>query len=143
MKIVRGYTDQGTFGRWYSDDGAFICYSLEKPWADNMPFDSCVPEGTYGLVDYDSPKFGETFALVNHDLDVGVYAGDAKRYAILLHKANWASQLHGCIAPGTILSALGGKWSVSSSGAAYAKIIAEIEKGGTTLKITHATGILE
>jgi hypothetical protein len=142
MKIVRGYTDRGTFGRWHTDDGWFICYSLEKPWADNMPFDSCVPEGDYGLVEYASPKFGETYALVNHDLDVGVYEGDAARYAILIHKANWAHQLQGCIAPGTSLSTLEGDWSVSASGVAYKKIMEEIEGGDTSLIITHAKGVL-
>lgn len=142
MKIVRGYTDVGTFGRWYADNGSFLAYSMERPWVDNAPFTSCIPEGKYGIVDYNSPKFGDTYALVNHELDVGVYEGEAKRFAILIHKANWPRQLHGCVAPGTKLSALDGEWSVSSSGLAYAKVIAEILSGDGTLEITHASGIL-
>ena len=143
MKIVRGYTDNGTFGKWYDDDGEFICYSLERPWLDNKPFKSCVPEGQYGLVSYVSDKFGETYALVNHDLEVSIYKDeDIARYAILIHSANWVFQLQGCIAPGTDLGILNKQWAVRSSVSARVKIFEQIEAGDTTLDITHATGVL-
>ncbi len=84
-------------------EGEHFCYTMEQPWRQNRRFVSCVPVGTYNLISYDSPKYGETFALENEDNDVFVYENEADeggRYACLFHSANWAHQLQGCIAPG-------------------------------------------
>ena len=143
MRIVRGYTDKGTFGAWYDDSGAFICHSMERPWLNNSPFTSCVPEGTYGLEPYHSSKFGDTYALVNHDLGVGILEGESDRYAILIHSANWVEQLQGCIAPGTDLTVLNGKWAISASRNALKKIIELIDGGESQLIITHKEGVLD
>jgi hypothetical protein len=142
MRIVRGYTDHGTFGKWYDAEAASICHSLEYLWKDNIPYISCVPEGVYQLVEHNSPKYGDTFALLNHALDVGVMKGDALRWGCLIHAANWMIQLQGCIAPGTSLGVLGGKWAVTGSRNARKRIFALIEAGDRTLEITHATGVL-
>jgi hypothetical protein len=44
------------------------------------------------------------FALINRDLGVHEYAheceGGKGRFAILIHRGNWMSDLAGCIAPG-------------------------------------------
>jgi hypothetical protein len=141
VKIIRGYTSNGTFGRWYGDDWP-VCYSLERPWLDNAPMVSCVPEGVYELKEYASPKFGDSYVLVNHDLDVGMYEGDAPRYACLIHAANWVYQINGCIAPVTKHVTMKGEWAGSSSGDALRVILNLIEDGDTTLEITHAEGVL-
>jgi hypothetical protein len=140
MRIVRGYTPNGTFGSWYDDDGEFICFSMEREWRNNQPNVSCVPEGQYALIEHYSPSFGETYALLNHDLGVGVYPGESHRSLILIHKANWVRQLEGCIAPGTVIGTLDDEWAVRRSGEAYEKVIAAIESGDGVLEITHEEG---
>lgn len=140
MKIVRGYTDQGTFGKFYASDGEFICYTLERQWQNNEPFRSCIPEGRYLLTDYDSPKYGQRFALAGGS--VSIYQGDEnKRFGILIHAANFPSQLQGCIAPGNTLTTIDGQWAVASSRAALDRlenvIRQHIERGDDSLSITH------
>ncbi len=91
------YADDGTSGRMLLDGQTL--YSIEQPWRDNAEGISCVPEGTYALIPYQSPKHGATWYLQNHDLGVGA-AGEHRSYCEL-HSANWARQLEGCIALGT------------------------------------------
>lgn len=93
----------GTMGELYID-GEFKCYTIEQPWRQNRPFISCVPPGEYNLVPFYSPKYGQTLALENTELDVFVLKDDREfdyqRYVCLFHAANWSHQLQGCIAPG-------------------------------------------
>lgn len=135
MIIYRGYTKYGVFGDWHTEEGDFICHSLEREWEDNTVMISCIPEGVYELVPHDSPKFGATYALIGEG--VGLYEGDAKRTGILIHKANWAYQLRGCIAPVTDYGILSNKWAGKNSGDAMEKVFAHIEAGDTKLDIRH------
>ena len=41
------YSPMGTFGVLTVDD--FECYTVERPWLDNKPRESCIPEGVYRL----------------------------------------------------------------------------------------------
>ncbi len=84
--------------------------SLERPWRPSTESKggtkgiSCVPVGTYRLVRHNSDAHPMTWALVNEELDVVHYPGDGAataRSAVLIHPANWAFELRGCIAPGT------------------------------------------
>lgn len=114
--LKRSYTDQGTFGKLYDSEDKVICYTVEQLWKDNKPFVSCIPEGKYKLVDFKSSKYGETVALVNHDNHVYAHKnGPGDRYACLLHAANYAPQLQGCIAPGSKLGVVSGHWAVLNS----------------------------
>jgi hypothetical protein len=92
--------------------GLVLC-TIERPWIPARDLndrggkknESCVPPGYYRLVPHNSAKHPDTWALVNHGLDVVHYEGDdgdpdADRATCLIHAANFASQLHGCIAPG-------------------------------------------
>jgi hypothetical protein len=76
-------------------------------WNNNEPFKSCVPVGVYNLYPFSSPRYGHTFALRNEIIGVTPFKTNfsdrTNRYAILLHSANWARQLQGCIAPGKTL----------------------------------------
>lgn len=87
--------------------------TIERPWrasADGpggMKGVSCVPPGKYELEKHDSDAHGRTFALVNWKLDVFHFDGDVPnerrgiaRTAVLIHAANYVSELRGCIAPG-------------------------------------------
>lgn len=116
---------KGTFG--YLTLGADKLFTAEQRWNNNIPHKSCVPTGMYELVPYQSPRYGSTYALRNHALDVGVFEGEAKRFACILHAANWPSELEGCIAPGEGLGCLSLEFAVTSSTAALRKLKKYIE----------------
>lgn len=104
-----------TLGFLFLPEAGLSLVSIERPWIPatdakhdlgGMKNKSCVPLGLYRLVRHDSPKHPRTWALVNHDLDVVHYEGDDHdpdddRATCVLHSANYADQLEGCIAPGT------------------------------------------
>lgn len=102
LLLLREYTPSATFGRLYlSKDNLDkpFCHSVERAWKDNLPNISCIPEGTYRIRLHDSPKFGRCYYLENTKLEVSLN-GNTKRTHILIHAANWAHQLQGCIALG-------------------------------------------
>ncbi len=68
----------------------FQCYTLELPWRDNQRRISAIPEGRYPVVPRQSAKYGHHL----HILDV------PGRDLILIHQANYVTQLEGCIAVG-------------------------------------------
>lgn len=66
-------------------------YTIERPWLLNKPFESCIPEGDYSLNPYSSTRYPNVWQVANVP----------GRTHILIHAANYAHQLAGCIAPGT------------------------------------------
>jgi hypothetical protein len=107
--------------------------TMERPWIPSptckggLKGKSCVPKGTYQLVKHDSKKHPRTWALVNHELDVVHYEGDDNdpdedRATCLIHPANFARQLEGCIAPGLSHTIVNGEHMVTSSAKAMEKI---------------------
>ena len=64
--------------------------TIELPWRDNKRRESCIPEGIYIIVPRTSTKYGNHFEIKNVK----------DRDAILIHIANFARELLGCIAPG-------------------------------------------
>jgi len=83
----------GTFGTLEIDDIVF--FTVEKPWKDNKPFESCIPEGEYSLVPHQSNKYGNVLAIVGGT--VSHFKGeDFKRYACLIHTANYPHDVEGC-----------------------------------------------
>jgi len=95
--------DQGTLGILTHND-TILCWTIECPWRNNKPFKSCIPVGTYKVIDQ--------------------YVKDVKdRYAVKFHSGNWAgdtlqgyrSDSQGCILPGTISVALLGQKAVAHS----------------------------
>ena len=92
-------TDNGTFGVLEYNCTKF--YTVEKPWNMNLPYASCVPSGKYFLVPHKSNKYGDTLCLVNNDTGVTHFEqADSKRFACLIHVANYASDVEGCIGLG-------------------------------------------
>lgn len=114
------YKDSGIFSELWIDEVRFG-HTAELPWADNHPGQSCLPDGVYELVPYESPKHGPTFVL--HNPSLGVYAtaedvpeGAVGRTYCELHPANWPQQLEGCIATGEAVEELPPHgWAVTSS----------------------------
>ncbi len=87
--------------------------TMERPWVPvpNAPCGkkgvSCIPAGTYRLVPHNSEAHPRTWALVNPSLwvyhwdeDIPAAQKGLARTVVLLHSANYASELRGCIAPG-------------------------------------------
>lgn len=66
--------------------------TVEREWNGNQIGESCIPDGIYPVQRFHSKRFGECFRL-----DDGA---TIPRTDILIHPANWASQLNGCIALG-------------------------------------------
>lgn len=92
-KLVRfAYTPNGTLGRFSFDSKTL--YSVERPWLQNQPNISCIPEGFYKCRRVDSPKFGDTFEVT----------GVPNRTHILFHVANHMDDLQGCIGLGARLA---------------------------------------
>lgn len=116
MKLVltRDYRgDTCTMGRLSFSTPAedFACQTMERPWIampgskGGLSGKSCVPPGVYNLATHNSEGHPQTWALVNPDLDVIHYEDPhrpALRALVLIHVANYARELRGCIAPGRI-----------------------------------------
>jgi hypothetical protein len=75
------FTDKGVFGRLSWD--AFDCITLERD-------DTLIPTGTYKVSLYDSPRFKRKCPQIHVP----------GRTFILIHPANWETELEGCIAVG-------------------------------------------
>lgn len=86
VTILRLSHGEGIIGACYVN-GMFLCFSLELSWRNNEPEVSCIPAGVYKAVRHTSPKFGETYLLV----DV------PKRSEILFHAGNSIADTKGCI----------------------------------------------
>ncbi len=135
------YSDvQGTFGKICGLP--FDCFIVEQHWRDNKPFESCVPEGTYHLVPFVSGRWGNTFALVSQENRVFAkknnVENDGDRWACIIHTANRAGELQGCLAAGRTEFALNGEWAVSNSAETTRKLIDYIRTNNIEfLKITH------
>ncbi len=110
MKTARIYrearTDIATEGI-LEFDGVSL-FTIERPWIPTWPggrrYESCIPAGEYDLVPHTRPNGQRVVALVNPGLAVYHHQDDLPegvgRFLILLHPANWADELYGCIAPG-------------------------------------------
>ena len=85
------YHPEGTLG--VLTVGGEEFYTVERPWEENLPRISCIPEGEYEMKRRKSPKFGWCWEVK----DV------PNRTYILFHSANFPDELQGCIAPGISL----------------------------------------
>ena len=111
----------GTFGELirHKDGSKQLCVTVEPPWKDNWTAISCIPKGIYTCTRSKSPTKnkklnGEVFRL--HSVP--------NRENILIHTANWARELKGCIAPGEEFSELDGVPAVIRSTDAMAQLLA-------------------
>ncbi|MGA9851831.1 MAG: DUF5675 family protein [Gammaproteobacteria bacterium] len=122
-------------------------YTMELPWADNEPDQSCVPVGVYVLMPYYSPRHGRwTWCL--HNPALGIYAypslvptGVTARSCCEIHSANQAWQLEGCIAPGLARGLLDiGKGLLASVLSSDDALTAIVQVLATDGDIENATG---
>lgn len=128
LELKRAYLDNCTIGKMYFK-GEFVCYTVERPWLNNEKGVSCIPAGVYSLEPYTSSKYFDCFFLGNKNLGVGLLETFQRTY-ILIHPANYASELEGCIAPGLDLHP--STWGVSQSRVAMDKLRKLIKIEGIT-----------
>jgi hypothetical protein len=76
----------------------FSCKTLELSWKDNKRNVSCIPRGEYKVIVRFSEKHGEHFLVSDVD----------DRDFILIHSANYHTQLRGCIAVGEAYADING-----------------------------------
>jgi len=95
MKLLleRAYLPTSTMGV-LSAPGCDEFYTIEKPWKDNIPFESCIPEGTYECTRYHSARFPNVWKI----------NGVVDRSDILIHVGNFAADVVGCVAVGKGMS---------------------------------------
>ena len=89
-----------TFGVFTHDKVPF-CVSVELPWQDNKNDISCIPAGTYIC----RRRAATERIPYEHFLITNVPG----REGCAIHRANWASQLRGCVAPAEAFEILADK----------------------------------
>jgi hypothetical protein len=108
-RLRRG--DQGTSGILFYNN--FKCQTLELPWKDNKPNESCIPSGSYDVKIRLSPKYGQIYWVTEVP----------GRSFILIHSGNWAgdrgkgykTHVNGCILLGKNRGLLQGQLAVLNS----------------------------
>lgn len=123
LLLVRQYFDTHTFGVLYGLPK--ILHTIERPWQDNARQVSCIPAGVYRLRWREAPwsRFPFAFEVTNVP----------NRAGILIHSANLARQLQGCIAPGLNRGFMKGEPAVLSSIAAVSYLESNVPKQGEVL----------
>lgn len=94
-EMKRIYREHGTGSLITFDDfdaEPWQTFCVERPWKDNEPFESCIPEGEYIV-----KKRGERYALARYP-DAWEVQGVDGRTSILFHAANRPHEVHGCLA---------------------------------------------
>jgi hypothetical protein len=127
ITLTRDYRDPAcTLG--VLSAGARSWQTIERPWvpmlgtpAGKKGF-SCIPVGTYRLLPHTSEAHPNVWALVSPQLDVYHFDADVPaskvglaRTTVLIHPANWASELEGSVAPGKSRTKTRQIWMVISS----------------------------
>ena len=120
----------------------FTLATIERPWiAASRPggksFESCIPDGIYTVEPFDRPSGEKAYILSNPELGVFKFEGEGDgRYLCLLHIANFARNVVGCIGPGMrraiMMDKKVGAWSraVSDSGEAMRILNSKLGRTG-------------
>jgi len=98
--------EEGTFGKLIFPDG-WWCYTVERPWLDNKPMVSCIPDGVYTLGLRYSPTVKRiTRGRYSEGWEIQDVPG---RSYIMVHPANWPTDLNGCVGVGEKYTELQGR----------------------------------
>ena len=89
--------EDGTFG--ILKFNGFELHTVEKSWLNNEPFKSCIPPGEYTLTPFTRSNGDHVLALSGGTVSIE-QDPRFKRYAVLIHPANYATEVVGCVAPG-------------------------------------------
>lgn len=116
LEIIRlEESPEGTFGVLRCDKSV-LCLTLELRDLENRQNVSSIPRQQYDVARVVSPKFGETFEV----LDV------PGRSNVLFHAGNTAADTKGCILLGTSWGSVGGQRAVLGSREAFGRLSASL-----------------
>lgn len=128
MKVAEmnrfAYSPDGTFGELVTPSGLYYA-TVERPWLENKRGVSCIPEGVYVCRPRKFHKGGYDAIEITNVQD---------RTHILMHVANYPSQVMGCIGINTRHGAINHQWCGLSSKKAFKSLMAEL--GGETFKLS-------
>lgn len=120
-----GSTPWGTFGTLRLVDGTAFP-TVERGWEYNARGKSCIPAGVYTL---NMRSSGIVSRTSGGEFKRGwEVTGVRDRSLIMIHPANWADELEGCIAPGRAHTVINGKPGVSASRAAFKDLMHRLAK---------------
>ena len=124
LTLIRiGQSERGTFGVLRFGQVPFAL-TLEEPWRDNAQSLSCIPVGRYSCQLTRSPKFGQTYEVMNVQ----------GRTHILFHKGNTLDDTEGCILVGEEFSGTFDKPMIVSSQRGFSEFMALVS-GHTTFEL--------
>ena len=124
------YLPNCTIGRLLAGDNAWA--TIERPWINNKPYVSCIPEGVYYCGKYSSAKYPKTYEIENV----------VNRTYILFHIANRARNVKGCVGLGKRISS--SDYSVVDSTIATNEFIDYMgERDGFNLNVTQYRAIMK
>ena len=106
----------GTFGV-LKINKEFFCCCLEPPDKLNKAFQSSIPAQQYTCLRYDSPKFGETFQIMNVP----------GRTNVLFHPGNSVKDTAGCPILGQYKAKLMGNRGIMNSGNTFHQFMAVLD----------------
>lgn len=107
------YSPMGTFGTLWLPDNELV-YTVERPWLNNEPRISCIPEGVYECIPRRYNRGG---------YDAVHITNVPNRSLILIHKGNTMHNVEGCVAVGAHLGSLEGTWAVLNSANAFTMVM--------------------
>lgn len=126
---------QGTFGKLVLPNGREL-FTCEKPWVNNKPLMSCIPEGTYILRKRRSGVV-ERSSKGKYKIGWEVTNVPGRTY-IMFHIANWPHELLGCISVGLTYGTVIDKLGVGHSADAFDEFMGALEgEDSHTLIIDH------
>ena len=109
-------TEAGTFGV-LIHEGTPFAVTLENPWINNKPLQSCIPVGKYECGRYQAPKHGNTFRVMDV-IDRGV---------ILFHRGNISKETNGCILVAESFEEINLIDGISNSRKGFSEFISKLE----------------
>lgn len=80
----------GALSIFLGTDKVFECKTIEPPWKNNEPFESCIPPGTYDVYKRYSDTYGEHWHIKNV----------VDRSLCLMHSGNFYFSTDGCVCVG-------------------------------------------
>jgi hypothetical protein len=112
----------------FDDLTIFSCKTLEQPWYNNAPFESCIPEGLYKI------KRGMHNRLNYKCYEIPDVNG---RSLIKIHRGNTIGDILGCILVGQAINTnVDGRFFITDSGETLANLIMRLEEQDAWLSIT-------
>jgi len=124
-QIVRlerfGYDVFATWGRIFVPGCLSPYFTVERPWAYNARSVSCIPTGMYHLKRHDSEAHPCSWVIVGLGVSRYEFANEP-RFGCLIHAANFAHEVEGCIGVGDSITSLNGGVGVSRSKATLKRL---------------------